>query len=65
MATATNEVEALIERGYEHGFFTDIESDTVAPGLDEDVIRLISKQEERAGLHARLAPARLPALARR
>ena len=42
MATATNEVEALIERGYEHGFFTDIESDTVAPGLDEDVIRLIS-----------------------
>ena len=45
MATATNEVEALIERGYEHGFFTDIESDTVAPGLDEDVIRLISKKK--------------------
>ena len=45
MAAATNEVEALIERGYEHGFYTDIESDTVAPGLDEDVIRFISKKK--------------------
>ena len=46
MAATTNDVEALIERGYEHGFFTDIESDTVAPGLDEDVIRLISKKKK-------------------
>ena len=45
MAATTHDVEALIERGYEHGFFTDIESDTVAPGLDEDVIRLISKKK--------------------
>ena len=46
MAATTHDVEALIERGYEHGFFTDIESDTVAPGLDEDVIRLISKKKD-------------------
>ncbi len=45
MAATTHDVEALIGRGYEHGFFTDIESDTVAPGLDEDVIRLISKKK--------------------
>ena len=45
MAATTHDVEALIERGYEHGFFTDIESDTVAPGLDEDVIQLISKKK--------------------
>ncbi|MDD9981908.1 MAG: Fe-S cluster assembly protein SufB [Gammaproteobacteria bacterium] len=45
MAATTHDVEALIERGYEHGFFTDIESDTVAPGLDEEVIRLISKKK--------------------
>ena len=45
MATGTSEVEALLERGYEHGFITDIESDTVAPGLDEDVIRLISRKK--------------------
>ena len=46
MAAERNDVEALIERGYEHGFFTDIESDTVAPGLDEDVIRLISQKKQ-------------------
>ena len=46
MAAERNDVEALIERGYEHGFFTDIESDTVAPGLDEDVIRLISRKKQ-------------------
>ena len=46
MATGTSQVEALLERGYEHGFFTDIESDTIAPGLDEDVIRLISRKKK-------------------
>ena len=46
MASGTSQVEALLERGYEHGFFTDIESDTVAPGLDEDVIRLISRKKK-------------------
>ena len=46
MAAERNDVEALLERGYEHGFFTEIESDTVAPGLDEDVIRLISKKKQ-------------------
>ena len=46
MAAGMNDVEALIERGYEYGFFTEIESDTVAPGLDEDVIRLISKKKQ-------------------
>ena len=45
MAAANTDVEALIERGYEHGFFTDIESETVAPGLDEDVVRLISRKK--------------------
>ena len=46
MAAERNDVEALLERGYEHGFFTEIESDTVAPGLDEDVIRLISRKKQ-------------------
>ena len=35
-------VEDFISRGYEHGFVTEIESDTVPPGLNEDVVRLIS-----------------------
>ncbi|MCP5151517.1 MAG: Fe-S cluster assembly protein SufB [Ectothiorhodospiraceae bacterium] len=45
MASQPHEVEDLIRRGYEHGFYTEIESDTVPPGLDEDVIRLISRKK--------------------
>ncbi|PZN33022.1 MAG: Fe-S cluster assembly protein SufB, partial [Proteobacteria bacterium] len=38
-------LEALVGQKYRHGFFTDIEADTVPPGLDEDVIRLISRKK--------------------
>jgi len=39
-------IEDLVNREYEHGFVTDIEEDRVPPGLDEDVIRLISARKE-------------------
>ncbi|MGB5299015.1 MAG: Fe-S cluster assembly protein SufB [Thiogranum sp.] len=42
MSSTQKTVKDLIDAGYEHGFVTDIESDTVPPGLDEDTIRLIS-----------------------
>jgi Fe-S cluster assembly protein SufB len=45
MKTATNTVEDLAQREYKYGFVTDIESDTVAPGLSEDIIRLISAKK--------------------
>ena len=45
MSTPVQAVDGFIERGYEHGFYTDIESDTVAPGLNEDVVRLISSKK--------------------
>jgi Fe-S cluster assembly protein SufB len=32
----------LVEGGYEHGFVTDIESETLPPGLNEDTVRAIS-----------------------
>ncbi|MEM1401800.1 MAG: Fe-S cluster assembly protein SufB [Pseudomonadota bacterium] len=35
-------IDSRIEKEYAAGFVTDIESDTIAPGLDEDVIRFIS-----------------------
>jgi Fe-S cluster assembly protein SufB len=35
-------IESRVLQPYKYGFYTDIEADTVAPGLDEDVIRLIS-----------------------
>ena len=35
-------IQNLVNQPYKHGFVTDIESDVVAKGLSEDVIRLIS-----------------------
>ncbi|MEX2352737.1 MAG: Fe-S cluster assembly protein SufB, partial [Gammaproteobacteria bacterium] len=45
MSAQTDNVEALVNKEYKHGFVTDIDSDTVAPGLNEDVIRLISAKK--------------------
>jgi Fe-S cluster assembly protein SufB len=45
MSSTQENVKDLIGSGYEHGFITDIESDTVPPGLDEDTIRLISSRK--------------------
>jgi Fe-S cluster assembly protein SufB len=46
MGEALAPIDALIKRGYEHGFVTDIESDTLPPGLDESVVREISRRKE-------------------
>ena len=46
MAIDSEQLNALVERKYRHGFVTDIEQDTVPPGLDEDVIRLISAKKQ-------------------
>jgi Fe-S cluster assembly protein SufB len=45
MSTKSKEVTELVEKKYQHGFVTDIEADTVPPGLDEDVVRLISSKK--------------------
>jgi len=39
------EIEQLAKQEYKYGFVTDIESDTVPAGLNEDVIRMISKKK--------------------
>ena len=44
MSTASN-IESLALREYKYGFTTDIEADTVPPGLSEDIIRLISAKK--------------------
>ncbi len=50
MATSES-LERLANREYEWGFVTDIEADSLPPGLDEDVIRVIStKKKEPAWL---------------
>ena len=38
----SNELDSLIDQEYEHGFVTDVEQETIKPGLDESVIKLIS-----------------------
>src|SRR5438132_13450077 len=38
-------IEALVNREYAYGFVTDVETDTVPAGLNEDIIRLISSKK--------------------
>ncbi|WP_373190645.1 Fe-S cluster assembly protein SufB, partial [Halomonas sp.] len=42
---ASQEMEQLVRRDYKEGFVTDIESDTVPPGLDESTIAFISNKK--------------------
>jgi Fe-S cluster assembly protein SufB len=39
------EIDALVSRQYRHGFVTDIDSDTLPPGLDPEVVRFISRKK--------------------
>jgi Fe-S cluster assembly protein SufB len=41
----TQDVEELVRSEYEHGFVTEIESDSLPPGLNEDVVRAISERK--------------------
>ncbi|MBK1656170.1 Fe-S cluster assembly protein SufB [Allochromatium vinosum] len=43
--TGAPAVEDIVKSEYEHGFTTEIESDTLPPGLDEEVVRAISKRK--------------------
>ncbi len=46
MATEQENLESLVNRRYEHGFVTDIATDSLPPGLDEDVVRAISARKD-------------------
>jgi Fe-S cluster assembly protein SufB len=46
MTSTAEKMDELVARGYEHGFVTDIETEVIPPGLNEDVIRLISQRKE-------------------
>ncbi|HEV2248554.1 MAG TPA: Fe-S cluster assembly protein SufB [Terriglobia bacterium] len=45
MSTAIETVESLIQTEYKYGFYTDIEADSAPPGLNEEIIRLISHKK--------------------
>lgn len=46
MSPTTAKIEELVSREYQHGFYTPIEVETVPPGLNEEIIRLISAKKE-------------------
>jgi len=46
MADEMKILEERVNKEYEYGFSTDIETDTVPKGLTEDIIRLISKKKD-------------------
>jgi Fe-S cluster assembly protein SufB len=46
MATERKELESALTRRYHAGFVTDIESESLPPGLDEDVVRAISARKQ-------------------
>src|SRR5690606_14072505 len=41
MSAVTNKLDTFLDREYEAGFVTEVESDTIPKGLSEDTIRLI------------------------
>ena len=40
-----NAIDRAVAQPYRHGFVTDIESDSLPPGLDQDVVRAISRKK--------------------
>ena len=45
MPTSTEQIETLANREYQWGFITDIESEAIPRGLNEDIVRLISAKK--------------------
>jgi Fe-S cluster assembly protein SufB len=46
MSTATETIEGLVKQEYKYGFVTDVETDSAPPGLNEDIVRLISSKKD-------------------
>ena len=51
MTDQRQQIEALADASYEFGFSTDLDTDVAPPGLNEEIVRLISaKKDEPAWL---------------
>ncbi|MCH7981636.1 MAG: Fe-S cluster assembly protein SufB, partial [Proteobacteria bacterium] len=46
MSTKSENIDSFVNRRYEHGFVTEIETDSFPPGLDEGVVRAISARKD-------------------
>jgi Fe-S cluster assembly protein SufB len=45
MANEQEKIKSLVDQDYKYGFVTDIEADSLPPGLNEEVIRVISRKK--------------------
>ena len=45
MKTQNETIEKFTSQDYQYGFVTDIEQDTIPPGIDENVVRFISNKK--------------------
>jgi hypothetical protein len=58
-STPTRQAEPLnraLQQAYAHGFVTDVETDSLPPGLDEDTVRAISRRKREPEFLLKLAP---------
>ena len=46
MSTSTDTIEEAVKTEYKYGFYTDIETESAPPGLNEDIIRFISHKKK-------------------
>ena len=58
MATQTNPIETFAKQEYKWGFVTNIDADSVPPGLNEETIRLISSRKNEPQFMSQMLSAR-------
>ncbi len=46
MNTNPDTIESLVDKEYKYGFYTDVETDSAPPGLDENIVRFISAKKQ-------------------
>ncbi len=46
MSTSTEKIQEMVDKAYAYGFVTEIESDTIPKGLNEEIVRIISEKKE-------------------
>lgn len=56
-------VKELTQEKYKYGFTTDVHTDIIERGLNEDVVRLISEKKRRTRVVAGVPPESVPPLA--
>lgn len=57
-----NIIEEVTGSEYKYGFVTNVETDTIGKGLNEEVIRIISAKKEEPDWNAGISVESLPAL---